>query len=308
VPSLRPFEKLLPIRSDRGAAQLPRPVDAHPGPPVFIVVCNNTNVSKLVFDYVAGWENTLPQEKVVVPGKLGLFSNVADGVWISRPNTILVDSAQLESGEAESEDSAKSPLERSKSSRLNIAPLPGKDAMSLTKIFLAITVAAQWNRPIHAVWRLRRRTLGRAGSCKLIQHTNHGRIQLPHRWFSRGNDVASENNSHLLGREFDGVLSDPDSFAIESQHQLSVAVQLREFSVFPTRLRFRRNPIQSSLPLKAFRSWFPVPRGEFRLECRWRLAIGTHRAASRSREIFPSDVRLLRFLSKRWLAPRRTRP
>ena len=25
-------------------------------PPVFIVVCNNTNVSKLVFDYIAGWE------------------------------------------------------------------------------------------------------------------------------------------------------------------------------------------------------------------------------------------------------------
>jgi hypothetical protein len=27
-------------------------------PPVFIVVCNNTNVSKMVFDYVAGWEKT----------------------------------------------------------------------------------------------------------------------------------------------------------------------------------------------------------------------------------------------------------
>jgi len=25
-------------------------------PPVFIVVCNNTNVSKMVFDYIAGWE------------------------------------------------------------------------------------------------------------------------------------------------------------------------------------------------------------------------------------------------------------
>ncbi|MGH7680025.1 MAG: DEAD/DEAH box helicase family protein, partial [Gemmatimonadaceae bacterium] len=28
--------------------------------PVFIVVCNNTNVSKLVFDYIAGWERALP--------------------------------------------------------------------------------------------------------------------------------------------------------------------------------------------------------------------------------------------------------
>src|SRR5206468_2617748 len=29
-------------------------------PPVFIVVCNNTNVSKLVFDHIAGWEKPLP--------------------------------------------------------------------------------------------------------------------------------------------------------------------------------------------------------------------------------------------------------
>ena len=28
-------------------------------PPVFIVVCNNTNVSKLVFDWIAGWEQTI---------------------------------------------------------------------------------------------------------------------------------------------------------------------------------------------------------------------------------------------------------
>jgi len=28
-------------------------------PPVFLVVCNNTNVSKLVFDYLSGWEKPL---------------------------------------------------------------------------------------------------------------------------------------------------------------------------------------------------------------------------------------------------------
>src|SRR5512132_855515 len=40
-------------------------------PPVFIVVCNNTNVSKLVFDYIAGWEKQLPSRgTVVVPGRL----------------------------------------------------------------------------------------------------------------------------------------------------------------------------------------------------------------------------------------------
>jgi len=77
-------------------------------PPVFIVVCNNTNVSKLVFDFIAGWEKALPSDSaVLVPGKLGLFSNVADGRWSARPNTILVDSEQLESGEAMSDDFRK---------------------------------------------------------------------------------------------------------------------------------------------------------------------------------------------------------
>ena len=34
-------------------------------PPVFIVVCNNTNVSKLVFDYIAGWTKTLADGREV---------------------------------------------------------------------------------------------------------------------------------------------------------------------------------------------------------------------------------------------------
>lgn len=77
-------------------------------PPVFIVVCNNTNVSKLVFDYIAGWEKTLPNGTTApVPGKLPLFSNVANGRWSARPNTILIDSQQLESGEAMSADFKK---------------------------------------------------------------------------------------------------------------------------------------------------------------------------------------------------------
>jgi type III restriction enzyme len=79
-------------------------------PPVFIVVCNNTNVSKLVFDYIAGWDKTLPSgNTVIVPGKLPLFSNVAEAgeQWTPRPNTILVDSQQLESGEAMSDEFKK---------------------------------------------------------------------------------------------------------------------------------------------------------------------------------------------------------
>jgi len=70
-------------------------------PPVFIVVCNNTNVSKLVIDYVAGWEKQLSDtESVVVPGQLPIFSNELNGNWNPRPNSILVDSTELESGDS----------------------------------------------------------------------------------------------------------------------------------------------------------------------------------------------------------------
>ncbi len=65
-------------------------------PPVFIVVCNNTNVSKLVYDYIAGYEHVMDDVMVRVPGELAAFSNMDGDRWLSRPNTILVDSEQLE--------------------------------------------------------------------------------------------------------------------------------------------------------------------------------------------------------------------
>ena len=69
-------------------------------PPVFIVVCPNTVVSKLVYDWVAGTEVVREDGTTVhKAGKLGLLSNVVDGTLLQRPRTILVDSAQLESGE-----------------------------------------------------------------------------------------------------------------------------------------------------------------------------------------------------------------
>jgi len=72
--------------------------------PVFIVVANNTSTSKLIFDWIAGYERTEGEgEKAVtrvVQGKLPLFSNVTEGgSWSRRPRTILIDSEQLESGE-----------------------------------------------------------------------------------------------------------------------------------------------------------------------------------------------------------------
>jgi type III restriction enzyme len=77
-------------------------------PPVFIAVCNNTNVSKLVFDFIAGWEKPIGEQVVVQAGKLAIFRNDdGNGGWLHRPNTILVDSTQLESGSAMSEDFKK---------------------------------------------------------------------------------------------------------------------------------------------------------------------------------------------------------
>ena len=75
-------------------------------PPVFIVVCNNTATSKLVFDWIAGYETPADGTdcKVLVPGKLPLFSNVEDGGpgqrrMAARPVSILIDSEELELGE-----------------------------------------------------------------------------------------------------------------------------------------------------------------------------------------------------------------
>ena len=72
-------------------------------PPVLIVVCPNTVVSKLVYDWIGGQEVAASDDDrpaKLRPGALPLLSNVADdGTFMHRPRTILVDSAELESGE-----------------------------------------------------------------------------------------------------------------------------------------------------------------------------------------------------------------
>jgi type III restriction enzyme len=71
-------------------------------PPCFIVVCNNTATSKLVYDYISGFtqENTDGSQRLM-NGRLALFRNYDDyDNPYPRPRTILVDSEQLESGEA----------------------------------------------------------------------------------------------------------------------------------------------------------------------------------------------------------------
>jgi type III restriction enzyme len=74
-------------------------------PPVFIIVCNNTAVSQLVYQYVGGYDKPGPDgSTVAVPGRFPLFTNVDGERWVPRPNTILVDSAELSSGGAMSDD------------------------------------------------------------------------------------------------------------------------------------------------------------------------------------------------------------
>lgn len=71
-------------------------------PPVFIVVCSNVKASKAVYDWISGWEwenaegGMEPNE-----GRLPLFHNFNEhGDRAKKPRTLLIDSQQLESGDA----------------------------------------------------------------------------------------------------------------------------------------------------------------------------------------------------------------
>ena len=71
-------------------------------PPCFIIVCNNTSTSKLVYDYVSGFQRENEDgSTALVDGRLELFRNF-DGYGnpLARPRTLLIDSEQLESGQA----------------------------------------------------------------------------------------------------------------------------------------------------------------------------------------------------------------
>ena len=68
-------------------------------PPVFIIVCNNTQNSELLRDYVAGYERANENGEIeTVPGHCKLFSNFAEYERLDRPRTVLIDSATLEAG------------------------------------------------------------------------------------------------------------------------------------------------------------------------------------------------------------------
>ncbi|MGE0826831.1 MAG: BPTD_3080 family restriction endonuclease [Candidatus Binatia bacterium] len=70
-------------------------------PPCFIVVCNNTSTSKLVYDYISGFHRQHDDGSTTLEnGRLALFRNFDEhGAPFPKPNTLLIDSEQLEAGE-----------------------------------------------------------------------------------------------------------------------------------------------------------------------------------------------------------------
>ncbi|MCA9093327.1 MAG: hypothetical protein KDA68_07565, partial [Planctomycetaceae bacterium] len=74
-----------------------------PVPPCFIIVCQNTAVSKLVYDYISGFHRTNEDGTTTLEnGRLALFRNFDEttGNPLPKPNTLLIDSEQLEAGDA----------------------------------------------------------------------------------------------------------------------------------------------------------------------------------------------------------------
>lgn len=66
-------------------------------PPVFIVVCNNTTVSKEVFKYMAGYETVDSEGNTVyVDGRFDIFSNYRNGIPVKRRPSLLIDSIAID--------------------------------------------------------------------------------------------------------------------------------------------------------------------------------------------------------------------
>jgi type III restriction enzyme len=72
-------------------------------PPCFIIVCQNTAISKLVYDFISGFHRKKDDGTTTLEnGRLALFRNFDEntGNPLPRPNTLLIDSEQLEAGDA----------------------------------------------------------------------------------------------------------------------------------------------------------------------------------------------------------------
>lgn len=102
-------------------------------PPVMIVVTPNTLVSKLLYDWIAGYEVESDGETRHIPGHLPLFSNVEDDAPLAIPRTIVVDSRQLESGDTIKDDFKKAAAQEIEAfTEAYCRANPGADVSKLT--------------------------------------------------------------------------------------------------------------------------------------------------------------------------------
>jgi len=97
-------------------------------PPVFIVVCNNTTVSKEVYKYIAGYEYKDAEGNVnVVNGVLPTFQNYdQNNRPKKRPPTLLIDSDALENSDQINDDFKKIFAEEIKEFRKDYARVHGQ--------------------------------------------------------------------------------------------------------------------------------------------------------------------------------------
>jgi type III restriction enzyme len=87
------YEKTFKLWNDKGIRV----------PPCFIIVCQNTAISKLVYDFISGFHRKNDDGTTTLEnGRLALFRNFDEttGNPLPRPNTLLIDSEQLEAGDA----------------------------------------------------------------------------------------------------------------------------------------------------------------------------------------------------------------
>jgi type III restriction enzyme len=77
-------------------------------PPVFIIVCNNTTVSKEVYKYIAGYETSDKDGNIIrQDGTFEIFSNYKDGFPKRQPPTLLIDSTTIDDASKTIDDDFK---------------------------------------------------------------------------------------------------------------------------------------------------------------------------------------------------------
>jgi type III restriction enzyme len=101
--------------------------------PCFIIVCNNTATSKLVYDFISGFYRQEPDGSTsFVDGRLPLFRNFDEhGNPFPRPRTLLIDSRQLESNEGLDDQFRKMAADEIERFRREILERGGKQAAEL---------------------------------------------------------------------------------------------------------------------------------------------------------------------------------